>query len=267
MAEKNKYLTLSSGYKVPLIGLGTWKSKPGQVKAAVIAAIDAGYRHIDGAFAYSNEDEVGEAYKAKFDDGTVKREDLFVATKIWGHMNRPDKVERSLELSLQDLKLDYVDLLLMHSPMAVKHLDDRNVFPVGEDKKPLLDDIPYTDTWKAMEKLVEKGLAKSIGVSNFNVNQLKELDKIAKVPIAMNQVENHPCINQKELIEYCKSKNITITAYSPLGSPDRAWASDKDPIFVSIRLSKSWQKRKDAPPYSFLWHTISVRVSCAFLRV
>ncbi|XP_071832017.1 aldo-keto reductase 1B-like [Apostichopus japonicus] len=252
MASKNQYATFSNGLKVPLIGLGTWKSKAGQVKTAVMAAIDAGYRHIDGAFAYLNEDEVGAALKAKLDDGTVKREDMFMTTKLWGHMMHPDNVERSLQLSLKDLQLEYVDLFLMHSPMAVKHLDDRNTFPVGEDKKPLMDDVPYTDTWKAMEKLVEKGMTKSIGVSNFNINQLKELLKIAKVPIVMNQVENHPCINQKELIEFCKSKNILVTAYSPLGSPDRAWASDKDPNLRENALVKEMAESKGCTPVQLL---------------
>ncbi|KAJ8031685.1 Alcohol dehydrogenase [NADP(+)] A [Holothuria leucospilota] len=252
MAEKNRYATFSNRLKVPLIGLGTWKSEPGEVKKAIKAAIDAGYRHIDGAYSYQNEVEVGEAYKEKMADGTVKREELFVTTKIWGHFYRPERVEHALRLSLKDLQLDYVDLYLMHSPMAVQYKGDKEVMPKGDDGQWLLDDVHYTETWKAMEKLVEKGLAKSIGVSNFNISQLKEVVKIAKVPVVMNQIENHPCLDQRELVDYCKANNIIVTSYSPLGSPDRSWASDKDPNLREHPLVKEIADAKGCTPVQLL---------------
>lgn len=228
------------------------KSKPGEVKNAIKTAIDAGYRHFDGAFSYENEKEVGNAYHEKIADGTVKREDLFITTKLWATYHRPERVEYGLHLSLKALQLDYVDLYLIHTPMGIQYKGDDVLFPNGENGEFLADDICPTETWKAMEKLVEKGLTKSIGVSNFTIRQMEDILKIAKVPIATNQVENHPCLDQKEMTDFCKSKNILITSYSPFGSPDRPWASDKDPNLLEDPVVKEIAGGKGCTPGQLL---------------
>ncbi|XP_078257923.1 aldo-keto reductase family 1 member B1 isoform X2 [Rhinoraja longicauda] len=174
---------LSDGSWMPLLGFGTWKSEPEMVGNAVSAAIDAGYRHIDGAYSYLNEAEVGAAVKKKIGEGVVTREDLFIVSK-----NVPGELLPRREGSV------------------------------------LVSEVDYVDTWKAMEALVDDGLVKSIGVSNFNISQLQRLLSKARIFPAVNQVELHPYLTQPELVEFCTSRNIALTAYSPLGSPGRSLA-------------------------------------------
>jgi aldehyde reductase len=218
MAATQPSLKLNSGYDMPQVGLGTWQSKPGEVTASVITAIEAGYRHIDGARIYQNEPEVGAAVKAKIADGTVKREDLFITSKLWNNAHRPDCVLPAIKRTLADLELEYVDLYLVHWPMGLQ--PGETLIPLDADGKPILDnETDLADTWKAMEELVKLGLAKSIGVSNFNKRQIENILKIATIPPANNQIEMHPYFTQRKLVDYCHSKGITVTAYSPFGCP------------------------------------------------
>ena len=199
------YMTLNDGHKIPVVGLGTWKSEPGEATyKAVLDSINAGYRHIDTARAYDNETDVGRAVK----DSDIGRENLFITTKLWNKDQGYDTAIEACEKSLARLSCDYIDLYLIHWPLKGK----RN------------------DSWKAFIELQLRGLCRSIGVSNFTIEHLIELeDKFGIIPAA-NQVEFHPYHYQKELLEYCNSKNIVIEAYSPLVHAKRM----DEPRLVSI---------------------------------
>lgn len=246
MAASVPKITLNNGLKVPALGLGTWKSKPGEVTAAVKAAIDVGYRHFDCAHVYGNEKEVGVAIKDKIAEGVVKREDLWITSKLWNVFHSPEKVEPALKTTLSNLGLEYLDLYLIHWPMGFK--EGGELFPLNAaGDKILYSDVDYVDTWKAMEQVVKKGMTKSIGLSNFNTVQTERVLKIASIKPVTNQVECHPYLNQKKLAAWSKERGIILTAYSPLGSPDRPWAKPDDPqllqdpelVAIAKRLGKS----------------------------
>lgn len=210
-------LTFSNGLKMPVFGLGTYQSKPGEVENAVMEAINLGYRHIDTAHFYLNEKEIGQAIQAKIKDGTVKRDDLFITTKLWNNAHKEEMVVPTCKKSLELLGLSYVDLYLIHWPFAFKDGDE--LAPKNEKGIPITSDTDYLETWKGMEKCVELGLTRSIGVSNFNIEQITRVLQAAKIPPVNNQVEVSVNLNQKPLIEFCRKNNITITGYSPLGQP------------------------------------------------
>jgi len=244
MADSNT-VALNNGKNMPLLGLGTWKSQPGQVSAAVQHAIAKGYRHIDAAAVYGNEQEVGEGIKKGLEDAKIKREDLWVTSKLWNTRHHPDDVENACKKTLSDLGLAYLDLYLIHWPHAFKSGD--NPFPKNEDGSVQFETgVPPLDTWLAMEKLLEKGLVKSIGLSNFNSEQIQEVLDKGKVKPVTNQVESHPYLNQSKLKAFCDKKDIFLTAYSPLGSPDRPWATPDEPKLLEdsklTELAKKYEK-------------------------
>jgi len=207
--SSSKVLSLNNGKKMPIIGLGTYRSDPNEVKAAVKTALKAGYRHIDCAYMYKNEKEVGQGIKEAIQEGIVKREDIFVTTKLWNTFHRPELVAKGIEESLNNLGLDYVDLYLIHWPTAQD--------PNGPLFDGPIEDVPIIDTWRKMEELYKAGKAKSIGVSNFNIEKLQDLLNKAEVKPVMNQVENHPYLPQHKLVKFCHDNDIQVTAYCPLG--------------------------------------------------
>jgi len=190
------FLKMNDNFQIPVIGLGTWKSEPGEATyQAVLDSIEAGYRHIDTARAYGNEESVGSAVR----DSGVNRGDVFVTTKLrWEDEGFESTIE-ACEKSLNRLNCDYIDLYLIHWPLREK----RN------------------HSWKAFIELRERGLCKSIGVSNFTIEHLAEIEAKFGILPAVNQVEFHPYYYQKELLDYCNSKNIIIEAYSPLAHAKR----------------------------------------------
>mmetsp|Transcript_36305 Transcript_36305/g.79274 ORF Transcript_36305/g.79274 Transcript_36305/m.79274 type:complete len:319 (+) Transcript_36305:54-1010(+) len=223
--------TLNTGAKMPLLGLGTWQSKPGEVQTAVGHALKVGYRHIDAAFIYLNENEVGDGLQAGFASG-IKREEVFVTSKLWNTRHSAEAVKPALMESLQALKLEYLDLYLIHWPVSFVLNAEKQHMPQNEDGSVQYANVPFEETWREMEKLVDEGLVKAIGISNFNSKQVDEVMSFARIPPAVNQVECHPYLQQEELLEHCRKHNIVLTAYSPLGGPERPWAKEGEPTLL-----------------------------------
>jgi len=207
---------------MPLVGLGTWKIAKESTASIVENAIKLGYRHLDCACDYGNEIEVGQGIKSAIAKGYVKREDLWVTSKLWNTFHAKEHVQMACEKTLKDLGLEYLDLYLIHFPIALKYV------PIDERYPPEWDHLPgqglvidekttFRETWEAMEELVNIGLVKNIGVANYSCALLMDLHKYAKIPPSVLQIEYHPYLQRPQLIKFAKSKGMAITAFSSFG--------------------------------------------------
>lgn len=222
-------LKLRSGLSFPAFGLGTWKSKPGEVYDAVRAALEIGYRHLDCAAVYGNETEVGQAIKDAIAAGDITRDELWVTSKLWNNAHLKDDVAPALEQTLSDLQLDYLDLYLIHWPIAFK---PGVGFPRSADDWLTLEEAPLSETWEAMLAAKEAGKSRAVGVSNMGPERLSALAEVGEAP-EVNQVESHPHLQQSDLLDFCNAHDIVLTAYSPLGSTDRENRKDDEPPLLN----------------------------------
>ncbi|KAF8915494.1 NADP-dependent oxidoreductase domain-containing protein [Mucidula mucida] len=237
----NKSITLNNGVKMPQIGLGTWQSNPGEVERAVETALKAGYKHIDAAVIYENQNEVAEGIRAS----GVPRSEIFLVSKLWNNSHRPELVEADLDNTLKELGVDYLDLYLIHWPVAFQPgqaLSPKRARADGSGEEAIIDvgGPSITDTWKAVTALLKTNKVKAVGVSNFTVKHLEELAKSSDVVPAVNQIEAHPLLVQDDLIEYCAKKNIHLTAYSPLGQN----LTGKTPVIAHKVVAEVAEKAK-----------------------
>lgn len=263
----------ANGDRMPLLGLGTWKSQPGQVGEAVREAIRLGYRHIDCARVYGNEAEIGAAIAAAIAAGEVTRDALWITSKLWCHAHGRENVAPALQASLSDLGLDWLDLYLIHWPVPIRPgvafpTSAADLLPPGQ--------VPLASTWEGMEEAVEAGITRHIGLSNFSATKIEPLLHHARIRPEVNQIERHPLLQQPQLVSDCNAAGIHVTAYSPLGSPDRpAFLQDPDaPVLLQNPVIGAIAATHGCTPAQVLiaWHlqsgisTIPKSVSSARLR-
>lgn len=218
-------LRLESGERLPVIGLGLWKVAGAAALGLVEEAARCGYRHFDCACDYGNEAEVGTGLKKLLGDKICRRDELWVTSKLWNTYHAAEHVRPACERSLRDLGLDYLDLYLIHFPIALEYVPFEKRYPPAwfydpdasqPGMKPAR--VPISETWQGMEELVQAGLVRNIGVCNFNIGLLRDMLSYAKIRPAVLQVEMHPYLTQEKLARFCRSEKIAVTAFSPLGA-------------------------------------------------
>ena len=216
---------------MPVLGFGTLIPDAAATRTATKDALVAGFRHIDCAERYRNEREVGDALQ-DVPAGEIEREDLFITTKLWNTNHRPERVNPAFDGSLDRLRLDYLDLYLIHTPFAFSPGDEQD--PRDDNGKVLYDpEVTLLDTWRAMEELVDLGRCRAIGLSDIGLDDLLPLYESARIKPAVVQVESHPYLPEKELLEFCKEKGIVFLAFAPLGHGMRPGLLD-DPVISAI---------------------------------
>ena len=210
----------------PPVGLGLWKIDRSAAAGLVEEAIRFGYRHLDSACDYGNEAEAGEGIRRALAAGLCRRDDLWVTSKLWNTFHAPAHVRPACERTLRDLGLDHLDCYLVHFPIALAYVSPETRYPPGwffdphaESPRMEAARVPLADTWAAMERLVDAGLVRHVGVCNYGVSLLRDLLAAARIPPAVLQVELHPYLAQEKLLRFCRTEGIAVTAFSPLGAP------------------------------------------------
>jgi alcohol dehydrogenase (NADP+) len=217
---------------IPVLGFGTLIPDKAVTISATRDALEAGFRHFDCAERYQNEREVGKALQGGLAAGGIAREDIFVTTKLWNTNHRSERVEPAIEASLDRLRLNYLDLYLIHTPFAFQPGDEQD--PRDQDGNVLYDSgVTLLDTWRAMESLVDHGKCRAIGLSDIGLNDLLPLYESARIKPAVVQVESHPYLPETELLEFCKKKDIVLLAFAPLGHGIRPGPLE-DPVILAI---------------------------------
>jgi len=217
---------------IPALGFGTLIPDPIATKVATKAALEAGFRQFDASERYRNEKEVGEAFQEVFQAGKIKREEVFIATKVWNNNHRPQRVKPAFEASLKRLQLDYADLYLIHTPFAFQPGDEQD--PRDASGNVIYDKgLTLLDTWRALESLVDEGKCKAIGLSDVSLAQTKEIFEAARIKPAVVHVESHPYLPQWELLDYCKKNGIVLQAFAALGHSSKPNVLE-DPVITAI---------------------------------
>ena len=233
-------LSLNNGSgEIPALGFGTLIPDPNDTKRATKVALEVGFRQLDSAERYRNEVQVGEAMQEVFSGGTIRRQEVFLGTKLWNNNHRPERVKPAFEASLKRLHLDYADLYLVHTPYAFQAGDEQD--PRDGNGNVIYDDgVTLYDTWRAMEGLVDDGRCKAIGLSDVNLEQLKEIVRLARIKPAVVQVESHPYLPQWDLLDFCQKNGIVLLAFAALGHSFEPRLLD-DPVITAIamRLNKT----------------------------
>jgi alcohol dehydrogenase (NADP+) len=236
MSEQNELrcnkILMNNGKSIPAIGFGTLIPDLGDTQRATRTALEAGFRQFDCSERYRNEEAVGEAIQGVLREGMVRRDDLFIATKLWNNNHRPERVEPAFEASLARLGLKYLDLYLIHTPFAFQPGDEQD--PRDQNGNVLYDhDVTLLDTWRAMESLVDRGKCRAIGLSDITLDGLKPIYESARIKPAVVQVESHPYLPETELLEYCKERGVVLLAFAPLGHGMKPGLLE-DPVISAI---------------------------------
>lgn len=241
-------VAVSNSKPMPAVGLGYWKVEKAAAAALTVEAVKSGYRHLDCAADYGNEANVGEGIAEVARQGLCSRDELWVTSKLWNTYHRPEHVKPALKRSLLDLKLDYLDLYLIHFPIVLQYVPFETRYPAGwfadpNASKPRMapDSVPIRDTWQAMEDLVDAGLVRSIGISNFGTSLIRDLLSQCRIRPSVLQVELHPYLVQSKLLRFCRESSIAVTAFSPLGAPSYipiGMATESDSVLIHPVVQK-----------------------------
>ncbi|XP_018579941.1 aldose reductase-like [Anoplophora glabripennis] len=246
--------------KMPAIGLGTGSlSQEAELEKTLDSALSLGYRHIDTAFAYDNEVFIGSVLQKWFSSGKLKREDIFVTTKLPMYGVQEDRVEMFMKKSLENLQLDYVDLYLVHFPIGTKYIENGT----DDDNYKDIDVFDHLEIWKKMEEQVDAGRTKAIGLSNFNQRQIEKIIEFARIKPACLQVELHVDFQQRGLVEFCHKNDIVVVAYSPLGSPGPSEMEPRrlPPVIHTEDIKKIAEKYNKTPGQIMLRYLLQKNIA------